>query len=82
MVSCEQTHHYFSLQLLYPRTVMSFEMCLQLLTHPVVVVGLTVIEVILIQAFAANNNESQYMGTLSNNLNNALYSVVIYNDFV
>lgn len=61
---------------------MSFEMCLQLLTRPVIVVGLTVIRVILIQAFAANNNESQYMGILSNHLNNALYQVVIYNDFV
>lgn len=61
---------------------MSFEMCLQLLTRPVIVVGLTVIRVILIQAFAANNNESQYMGILSNRLNNALYQVVIYNDFV
>lgn len=61
---------------------MSFEMCLQLLTCPVIVVGLTVIGVILIQAFAANNNEGQYMGILSNHLNNALYQVVIYNDFV
>lgn len=61
---------------------MSFEMCLQLLTDPVIVVGLTVIGVILIQAFAADNNESQYTGILSNNLNNTLYSVVIYNDFV
>lgn len=52
---------------------MSFEMCLQLLTHPVIVVGLTVIGVVLIQAFAANNNESQYMDILSNHPNNALY---------
>lgn len=61
---------------------MSFEMYLQLLTHPVIVVRLTVIGVIPIQAFAANNNESQYMGILSNHLNNALYWVVIYDDFV
>lgn len=61
---------------------MSVEMCLQLLTHPVIVVGLTVIGVILIQAFVANDNESQYMGILSNHLNNGLYWEVIYNDSV
>jgi len=57
-------------------------MCLLLLTHPVIVVGLTVIGVILIQAFVANNNESQYMDILSNHLNNGLYWVVIYNGFM
>lgn len=56
---------------------MSFEMCLQLLTHPVIVIGLTVIGVILIQAFVANDNESQYMDILSNHLNNGLYWVVL-----
>lgn len=61
---------------------MSFEMCLQFLTHPVIVIGLTVIGVILIQAFVANDNESQYMDILSNHPNNGLYWVVLYNDFV
>lgn len=55
-----RSHHYCSLWLLCSGAVMSFEMCLQLLTHPVVVVGLAVTEVILIQAFPANDNESQY----------------------
>lgn len=61
---------------------MSFEICLQLLTYPVIFVGLTVIGVILIQAFVANNNESQYMGILSNHHSKGLYWVAIYNDFV
>lgn len=71
------SNHYFSLWLLDSRAVMSFETCLQLLTRPVTVAGLTVIGVILTQAFVANDNESQYVGILCNHLNYGLYWVVI-----
>lgn len=38
--------------------------------------------VILIQAFLANDNESQYRGILPDPLTNGLRWVVIYNDLV
>lgn len=48
-------------------------------TYSVIVVGLSVIRVILIKAFVANEYECQYMDILSIHLDNSLYWVVIYN---